>query len=416
MTKGGAVAIYSTAQVSSVLIDNVLFKGNRNTSRNGGALAFNTMTTKSTISNCTFMDNTAALYGGAVYYENSTGNNQIINSTFVGNAALSGVSVAAYSSYVTIDSSTFISNSFATQGTGSRVSVENSIVAGTAAYTSATITYTGINLARKTSGEPAINAVDVFTAYTSGTLQKISEHNYVAPIIIDGPAFKKISTPRSLPAGQNGFARKTPLSDIGAFEASSSFIMNFNLNGGEGSTPSAQTIEYGALAAAPTDPTRTGYTFTGWNTAQDGSGMAWVFSTETMPANNVTLYAQWAIGTYNLQFNLNGGEGTTPSPQTIKYGELAMEPTNPIRNGYTFVGWNTKQDGSGDAWDFAVSTMPGNNVTLFAQWVEDAKPKPPLIIKLPKTGDSSTVMGLSALLISVGSILLIIQRKKYKKR
>ena len=51
---------------------------------------------------------------------------------------------------------------------------------------------------KKTSAEPAVNSADVFTAYTSATLEKVSESNYVAPIIPNGPAYGKVSTPRAL--------------------------------------------------------------------------------------------------------------------------------------------------------------------------------------------------------------------------
>ena len=106
---GGAVRIFGTSNLTSVLIDNVLFKGNkaqRSLTNHGGALAF-MRTNNSKVTNCTFIDNSAGKYGGAVYYENSNGNYQIVNSTFVGNkASVARNGVSVYSSSTTIDSST----------------------------------------------------------------------------------------------------------------------------------------------------------------------------------------------------------------------------------------------------------------------------------------------------------------------
>ncbi|AMP20361.1 hypothetical protein AZF37_03505 [endosymbiont 'TC1' of Trimyema compressum] len=41
------------------------------------------------------------------------------------------------------------------------------------------------------------------------------------------------------------------------------------------------------------DIIKDGYTFKGWNTAADGSGKLWDYAVDTMPARNITLYAQW---------------------------------------------------------------------------------------------------------------------------
>lgn len=75
------------------------------------------------------------------------------------------------------------------------------------------------------------------------------------------------------------------------------YRLSFNLNGAEGAPPTAQSLRAGSLATPVANPERTGYTFEGWNTAADGSGSGWDFTSTTMPARNVTLYAQWSGGT-----------------------------------------------------------------------------------------------------------------------
>ncbi|MGL4589433.1 MAG: InlB B-repeat-containing protein [Mycoplasmatales bacterium] len=145
-------------------------------------------------------------------------------------------------------------------------------------------------------------------------------------------------------------------------------ILTFNINGGEGKRPLDQKIKYNELAVKPTDPSRTGYQFSSWNTKSDGTGDTWNFATSRMPDENVILYAIWSEKEFQLSFNLNGGEGQTPTSQNIKYQAFAKKPADPIKNGYEFSSWNTKIDGTGETWDFATTAMPANNIKLFAQW------------------------------------------------
>jgi uncharacterized repeat protein (TIGR02543 family) len=118
----------------------------------------------------------------------------------------------------------------------------------------------------------------------------------------------------------------------------------------------------------PANPSRSGYIFTGWNTQADGSGSD--FTSSTTVSGNITVYALWTEG-YAVTFMLNNGTGTvhtgravTPPADTI--GAEAF-PGNPSWNGYTFAGWNTAADGSGDG--FTSSTTVSGNITVYAQWM-----------------------------------------------
>ncbi len=71
------------------------------------------------------------------------------------------------------------------------------------------------------------------------------------------------------------------------------YQLTFLLNGGYGTVPQVQSLHLGEKATVVALPQRDGYTFTAWNTAADGSGYNWNFDTNTMPADHVTLYAQW---------------------------------------------------------------------------------------------------------------------------
>ncbi|MBR3460370.1 MAG: InlB B-repeat-containing protein [Clostridia bacterium] len=94
----------------------------------------------------------------------------------------------------------------------------------------------------------------------------------------------------------------------------------------DGTTLKTQTVNYGGSATAPANPTRTGYAFTGWDKAFDN-----------ITANTVVT-AQYTINTYTVTFK--DWDGTTLKTQTVNYGGSATAPVNPTRTGYTFTGWD----------------------------------------------------------------------------
>ena len=106
------------------------------------------------------------------------------------------------------------------------------------------------------------------------------------------------------------------------------------------------TQDYGTAIAAPADPTREGYTFTGWDRDIPA----------TMPAENMTVTAKWKVNQYTITFDTNGGSEITPITQD--YGTAITAPASPTREGYTFIGW-----------DKAIpATMPAENMTITAKW------------------------------------------------
>ena len=122
------------------------------------------------------------------------------------------------------------------------------------------------------------------------------------------------------------------------------YTITFDTAGGSEIAPITQ--DYGSTIAAPAAPTREGYTFTGWDTAIPA----------TMPAHNMTITAQWTVNQYTITFNTDGGSAIDPITQD--YGTTINAPADPTKTGYTFTGW-----------DKAIpATMPAENVTVTAQW------------------------------------------------
>ena len=148
--------------------------------------------------------------------------------------------------------------------------------------------------------------------------------------------------------------------------------LTYDPQGGTGQ-PSNQTGNAATnVMVSNTVPTRTGYTFTGWDTAADGSGTDYLGGgTYTLPNSGTdTLFAQWQINTVTLTYDPQGGVGA-PADQT---GEAAtnvtVSSTEPTRDGYTFTGWDTAADGSGTDYSGGDTyTLPNTGTdTLYAQW------------------------------------------------
>jgi uncharacterized repeat protein (TIGR02543 family) len=97
------------------------------------------------------------------------------------------------------------------------------------------------------------------------------------------------------------------------------------------------TVNYNSAAAAPTPPTRTGYTFKNWDKA---------YSAVT---DTLTVKAVYEMNVYTITFDANGGDALDPASGETGAGwklTLTSLPT-PTRSGYAFNGWFTeKTDGT----------------------------------------------------------------------
>jgi uncharacterized repeat protein (TIGR02543 family) len=141
--------------------------------------------------------------------------------------------------------------------------------------------------------------------------------------------------------------------------------VTFEANGGTG-TMDPQTTNVPTALTLNTF-TRTGYSFSGWNTAANGSGTAYADGAIYTFDANITLYAQWSVlPDHTVTFEANGGTGTM-DPQTTNV-PTALTLNTFTRTGYSFSGWNTAANGSGTAYaDGAIYTFDAN-ITLYAQW------------------------------------------------
>lgn len=120
---------------------------------------------------------------------------------------------------------------------------------------------------------------------------------------------------------------------------------------------------------------KTGHSFSAWNTVADGSGTSYTAgATFSMGTEGVILFAQWVPDTYTISYDDNGAtSGVVPAQQTKTYGVELLVSGNTgglVRTGFTFAGWNTAANGSGQPFAGGESFTLEQSTTLYAQWNE----------------------------------------------
>ena len=113
--------------------------------------------------------------------------------------------------------------------------------------------------------------------------------------------------------------------------------------------------------------TKPGHTFSGWNTAANGSGTTYAIGFQDTATINIVLYAQWTPIAYSVTYALNGGSGTTPTQSAVNYQQqFTLASISGItRTGYTFAGWS---DPTTTYLAGAIYTAGLSNIVLTAQW------------------------------------------------
>jgi len=121
-----------------------------------------------------------------------------------------------------------------------------------------------------------------------------------------------------------------------------------------------ETIEYLDTFETP-EPSRYGYTFDGWYT---DISLTNALNFNTMPSNNITLYAKWSATTHRITYHLDNNFNSFY--QDYRFGENLREPSITGYEGYTFDGWYT--DSSLEERFNFNTTMPAYDFSLYAKW------------------------------------------------
>ena len=145
---------------------------------------------------------------------------------------------------------------------------------------------------------------------------------------------------------------------------------------GGSSVTNGSTSTGGSISAAPTAPTKSGFSFNGWFVANTG-GSAITFPYTHGQTANFNLYAQWTadVATYTVTFNGNTSTGGSTAAQTAS-SSTALTTNGFTKTGHTFAGWNTAANGSGTAYAAGANYAFSADVTLYAQWTATAVTAP----------------------------------------
>lgn len=162
--------------------------------------------------------------------------------------------------------------------------------------------------------------------------------------------------------------------DLFAKWTANSNVITFNANDGSGSpSTTTQNVTSGISTALSANGfTRTGYTFSGWNSAANGSGTAYANSVAVTVYASATLYAQWTPDVYTVTYNSNSGSGTaarSSDSYTVGTAAITLPSVGSLnRTGYTFDGWATTSGGT----KISGTYTPTASITLYARWVANS--------------------------------------------
>ena len=224
-------------------------------------------------------------------------------------------------------------------------------------------------------GNTGVLAIDGYTFSGWNTLAGGTGTNY-------GP--DTANTTYSTAASKTLFAKWT----------ANQYAISFNNNGAiTGSTPGTGNYTTGGIAYAVPGNIggleKPGFSFAGWNTRVDGTGIAYGPGTANTTYSSITalpLFAKWTAGTFPITFDANGalsgvvpvdGSYTTGDPAYLipgNDGDLELE-------GYEFGGWNTRADGTGTTYGpdaEYTDYSQGAPLALFAKWTS-----PDILIENP---------------------------------
>jgi uncharacterized protein (TIGR02145 family)/uncharacterized repeat protein (TIGR02543 family) len=146
------------------------------------------------------------------------------------------------------------------------------------------------------------------------------------------------------------------------------FTVYFNSNGG-GSAPEKVIADSGSNITLPAQRTmeKNGYSFSGWNTNEVGTGTDYIANASYFVKGEITLFAVWTPTSYNITYTLNNGTVTPANPMSYTIETATVTLNNPTRDGYTFTGWTGS---NGTTPQTSVSVLQGSmgNKNYTANW------------------------------------------------
>ncbi|MEK5040545.1 InlB B-repeat-containing protein [Sporosarcina sp. FSL K6-3457] len=188
--------------------------------------------------------------------------------------------------------------------------------------------------------------------------------------------------------GDGAFSRHSGVGDVTIYGYSSSSAKNYAFNKGHKFIPYYKVIYNGNGMTSGSEPVysnpyekdaevtalddggmqKVGFTFDGWNTLADGTGVDYaVNEIFKMGEEDVTLYAKWILNKYTIEFD--SANGSVVNEVTANHDTKISAPTPPVKEGHTFMGWYTDVNDLVQ-WNFDEDKV-GKDMTLYAKWAVD---------------------------------------------
>ena len=146
---------------------------------------------------------------------------------------------------------------------------------------------------------------------------------------------------------------------------------NFVINGGSGTiAPVSNPIGSSTTLPTSSGMSNPGYTFSGWNTAADGSGTTYAGGATYVFTGDQTLYAQWTPDVYVVTYSAGGGT-VSPATSSYTFATTGLTLPTPTNTGYIFSGWFTSASGGTLVGLAGAPFTPGSSAVLYAQWTPD---------------------------------------------
>ena len=146
----------------------------------------------------------------------------------------------------------------------------------------------------------------------------------------------------------------------------SACIVTFDALGGQ-VDPTNKVVTFDAVYGQLPEPTRAGYTFTGWWANTNGVTFRVTANSVVSIPTDHTLTAKWTASSYTVYFDPCGGSVLPTSKEVVfdaAYGDLPV----PVRSGYTFAGWLASNTGGSVVVDAATVVSIAADHTLTAEW------------------------------------------------
>ncbi len=396
-SQGAALNLYN----ANAVLDNAVIENCQSTSY-GGAVYIDGGSSL-TIQTGTYRDNSTtgtSQYGGGFIY-NSSSTLKIYGGSYIGNIS-TGKAGCIYNTGKA-GTETYLYGGYFQGNKSSYGSYEGS---GAVLYSAYTASETILNLSGNVQfcGDGASGVDGVFLdlkANTSIRKARISsEFKYPIPLYLNAEEGRVIAEGVDGYRLQKKDMKKITFYDVGSSgqvwyakldeennqvvltttDPHYSLYVTYAANGGEGSVSDGREYESGdTVTVQPgTALSRSGYTFDGWNTKPDGTGVSYPAGGSFQITDDVTLYAKWTADSYSVTYNKNGGTIANENSYTkYTYGTGLTLPA-PTREGYTFGGWYTNSDLSGTAVTDISATATGDK-TYYAKWTDATRPNAPVL-------------------------------------